>query len=91
MARDCRTKNPRRRENNHRRFNNYKRKFDNRNQRKQKGKYHADNVRVNDLNKEEIENYNEIFDNALSIDYNEDDVNQSNNAIVNKRRFHWLA
>ena len=86
IARDCRVKTLRRRQNSYKRYNNYKRKYENKDQRKKKEKYHADNVKVN-LDKEERENYNEIFDNTLSIDYNDDNINQSNSAISDNKKF----
>ncbi|ORY20023.1 hypothetical protein LY90DRAFT_517136 [Neocallimastix californiae] len=86
IARDCRVKTLRRRQNSYKRYNNYKRKYENKDQRKKKEKYHADNVKVN-LDKEERENYNEIFDNALSIDYNDDNINQLNSAISDNKKF----
>jgi len=86
IARDCRVKTLRRRQNSYKRYNNYKRKYENKDQRKKKEKYHADNVKVN-LDKEERENYNEIFDNALSIDYNDDNINQSKSAISDNKKF----
>ena len=86
ITRDCRVKTLRRRQNSYKRYNNYKRKYENKDQRKKKEKYHADNVKVN-LDKEDRENYNEIFDNALSIDYNDNNINQSNSAISDNKKF----
>eukprot|EP00833_Pecoramyces_ruminatium_P017030 jgi/Orpsp1_1/1191062/evm.model.d7180000083239.1 len=91
IARDCWS---RRKRNNYKNNNYRERKSENKNvinNKGNKGKYQANNANIDEEKQEraEVEKFNEIFENVLNTDYNEDDVNQSNNATSSSNKnFH---